>query len=131
MKKVFKFIASVLYGMLMSYLMWLLFYWLTPIVMSLSWGWFIAYLFIAGGSVSLFVGGITYFLAMPWMMLGAECKSAMYAPIPFLLFFGYFAIKLPWDFGDNWGILQWMLGLSLTITILITFISLLSIAFKK
>lgn len=124
------FIGSALYGILMSYLMWLLFYWLTPIVMSLSWGWFVVYLFVAGGFVSLLIANVTYLLSVPWGYLVQKSKLARYAPIPFLLFFGYSAIKLPWSFGSNWGALQWMLGLSLTVIILISFISLLSLAFK-
>lgn len=130
MKSFFKFIGSVLYGVVMSYLMWLLFYWLTPIIMSLSWGWAIIYFLIAGGAVTAFVCSITSFVALPWVLLGAKCKPARYAPIPFLLFFGFSSVRLPWLFGDNYGILQWILWASLTITILLTFGALLGMAFN-
>lgn len=50
--KILKFAGAFLYGALMAYLMWLLFYWITPIAMLMGWGWFIVYLFVAGGFIS-------------------------------------------------------------------------------
>jgi hypothetical protein len=47
-----KFIKSLLFiivGIIVCYLCWLLFYWLTPIVFRISWFWLIVILAIAGG----------------------------------------------------------------------------------
>lgn len=128
--KVLKFVGALLYGAVMYYLLWLFFYWLTPYVMSMSWGWFIAYLFIAGGAMSAFVASVAYLIGMPLVLLCRKCKAARYAPIVFGIFFGFFSVRLPWAFNMEYGVLQWILGISFTIIILIAFISLLAVPFK-
>ena len=72
--KILKFFGSFLYGAIMYYLLWLLFYWLTPYVMSMSWGWFIAYMFIAGGFVSCFIAQIAYWIAIPLREFGISLE---------------------------------------------------------
>lgn len=67
--KILKFAGAFLYGALMAYLMWLLFYWITPIAMLMGWGWFIVYLFVAGGFISMLVGSISYLLVIPIVRL--------------------------------------------------------------
>lgn len=128
---IFKFIGSLVYGAVMYYLLWLLFYWITPYVMSMSWGLFIVYLFVAGGALTMFVASVASIIGMPLVLLCRKCKVAKYAPIIFGLFFGYSAVKLPWILSMEYGVLQWILGISLTITIVITFISLMAVPFNS
>lgn len=128
--KILKFFGSLLYGAIMYYLLWLLFYWLTPYVMSMSWGWFIAYMFIAGGFVSCFIAQIAYWIAIPLIFLCINCKPAKYAQIVPAILFGISSVKLPWILNMDYGILQWILGISLTIIVLIAFISLIVAPFK-
>lgn len=47
MKKIFKCLGPLLYITIVGYLLWLLFYWITPYIMG--WGW---YIFLAGGIIS-------------------------------------------------------------------------------
>lgn len=129
--KILKFAGAFLYGALMAYLMWLLFYWITPIAMLIGWGWFIVYLFVAGGFISMLVGSISYLLVIPIVKLSQGCKAAAYAPIPFLLFFGYSSVRLPWSLNMDYGVFQWVIGISLSITIVVAFISLIVAPIKN
>lgn len=130
MMKLLKVLGSLLYSAIMYYLLWLLFYWITPYIMMMSWGWFIAYLFIAGGFISAFVASIAYIIGIPLVFLSKDCKLAKYPPILFGLIFGYSSIVLPWQLNMDYGVLQWILGILTTIIILIAFISLILIPFK-
>lgn len=127
---ILKFLGALLYSVVVYYVMWLFFNWLTPYVMSISWGWFIVYLLIAGGAVSMFVASIASLIVIPLVLLSRECKAAKYAPVVFGLFFGFSSVRLPWLLDIEYGILQWILGVSFTSIILITFISLLVVPFK-
>lgn len=128
--KVLKFLGALLYGAIMYYLLWLFFYWLTPYVMGMSWGWFIAYLVIGVVAMIMFVSGVTSLIGFPMIPLCRKCAAAKYAPIIFGLLFGYSSVRLPWTLDMEYGVLQWILGISFTITILIAFISLMVVPFK-
>lgn len=128
--KILNFIGSFLYSILMYYIVWLFFYWITPYVMFMGWALFIVYLLFAGGALSLFVASLSTLLAKPLVTLCIKCKYSKYAPIIWALFFGYSSVKLPWGFKMDYSVLQWILGISLTIIILITFIALLVVPFK-
>ena len=128
--KLLKFIGALLYGAIIYYLLWLLFNWMTPYVMNISWGWFIAYILIAGGLVSILVGQVVTWLAIPMVFLVKGCKAAKYPQILFGLFFGYSSLKLIWALYADYGLLQWILAISLTIIILISYISLMVVPFN-
>lgn len=130
MLKVLKFFGALLYGAVMYYLLWLFFHWLTPYVMCINWGLFIIYLFLAGGAISMFVASISYLMSIPLVFLCKNCKAARYAPIIFGLFGGFFSVRLPWLINMEYGVLQWILGISFTIIILIAFIALILVPFK-
>lgn len=121
--KFLKVIGALFYGVIMYYLLWLLFYWIVPIVMSMGWGWFILYILIAGGAISAFVSSISNLLIMPLILLSRDSNVVKYISAVVGLFFGYSAIKLPWSIDGQYDIIHWIWGISLTITILIIFIT--------
>ena len=128
--KILNFTAAFLYSIIMYYVVWLIFYWIIPHLMFISWGWFIAYIMVAGGAVSMFVAVLSTLLARPLVFLCKKSSASRYAPIIWALFFGYSSIKLPWRFDFDYSVLQWIIGVSLTIIIFVTFASLLYVPFK-
>ena len=130
MKKLLKILGSLLYGAVMYYLLWLLIYWITPYIMAMNWGWFIAYTLIAGGAITVFVGAVASLQGTPLMLMSNNCKLAKFLPIPFGLLFGYSAVKLPWIIEMDYGFLQWILAIMTTIIVLISFVSLLIAPFN-
>lgn len=129
--KVLSFIGALIYSFLMYYLIWLFFYWITPYLMFISWGLFIVYLIFAGGFLSMLVASISALISTPLVVLCRKNGYIKYAPIIWGVLFGYSSLKLPWTFNMDYSVLQWIIATSLTIIILITFISLLTIPFKK
>ena len=53
MKKIFQCLGTVAYSTIVGYLLWLLFYWITPYIMSVGWLLFFLYIFLAGGLIEL------------------------------------------------------------------------------
>ena len=78
----------------------------------------------------MLVAQITTWLVIPLFFLIKGCKTAKYLPIPFGLFFGYSSLKLTWALSADFGLLQCLLAISLTILILISYISLIVAPFK-
>lgn len=128
--KALKTIGSLIYGAVMYYILWLLFYWITPYIMSVSWMGFLIYLFVAGGAISMFVGSVANIIGIPLIFLCKNCNASKYAPILFGLIFGYSSIRLPWTLDMEYGILQIILAILTSITILISFVSLMYVPFK-
>lgn len=127
--KVLKFLGSIVYGAIVYYLIWLFFYWITPYMMGLSWLGYAAYM--AGGifvliSMASTLGILTH---APLMWLIKGCKPAKYPPMIFAAFFGFSSVKLPWSLDMEYGFLQWVLAISLTLFILLTFAGLIKITF--
>lgn len=128
--KILKIFGSLLYGTVMYYLLWLLFYWLTPYVMGLSWALLILYVIFAGGFLTLFITQISCWIGFPLVLICNSYKLAKYGQIIPGILSGISSIRLPWMLDMDYGILQWILGISLTNIILVTFISLMTAPFK-
>lgn len=128
--KVVKILGSLLYGSIMYYLLWLLFCWITPFVMGIGWVLFILYLIIAGGFLTLLIAQISSWIGIPLVLICNNCKPAKYVQLIPGILFGIYSVRLPWVQDMDYGILQWIIGIFLTITILITFISILTVSFK-
>lgn len=128
--KILKFVGFLIYGIVLYYLLWLFFDWITPYVMNVGWILFILYLIFAGGTVSLLIGQLGYTLSIPMLFFTKGCKASKYPPILFGLYFGYQSVICPWEGYTNFGILQWLLAISLTIQILILFIGLMVMPFN-
>lgn len=127
--KVLKFLGSIVYGAIVYYLFWLFFYWVTPYIMGLGWLGFIVYL-IVGSIVLISLASIlAVALQIPMTLMVKGCDAAKYPPVLFALFFGYSSVKLPWTLDMEYGFLQCLLGITLTIFILLTFVGFAKITF--
>lgn len=130
MKKILQCAGTVVYSTVAGYLLWLLFYWMTPYVMGMGWLMLFAYIFIAAGLITAIALAANTALAFPMVFLMRDNKAARVINVfPFLLY-GFSAVRLPWGLDMEYGFLQYILGISLTITILISFGSLISLPFK-
>ena len=116
MKKLLCFIGSALYSVIISYLIWLLFTWITPFI--LSWGWLLAiiYWIFALGLISGLLTSISSFMSVPLIIMVLQCKASKYLSILPLLFFGYCAIVFPWKANFDYTILQYLIAFSISST---------------
>ena len=123
MKKILQCLGAIIASTMCSYLMWLLFYWLTPCIMGVGWFLFLLYVFIAGGLLTSLVGSISTLLAVPMSFLTSGNKVAKVINALPLLFFGYCSIRLPWGLDMEYGLLQYLIAISLSVTYLVAFVS--------
>ena len=122
MKKIFKCLGTLLYSTIVGYLLWLLFYWITPYIMGVGWLLFFLYIFLAGGIISCIAAFINRWLLVPMAFLVKNNIVANVINVCPLLFFGYSSVRLPWEFNMSYGVLQYIIGISLTIIILTSFV---------
>ena len=114
MKKFLQCLGIFAYSVIASYLLWLFFYWITPIVMGIGWIiFFICLIFTAGllTAAANFVSTILALLTIP--LTRDNIVAKILNAIPFLLL-GIDAVCMPWQLSIEYGFLQWVLGISLT-----------------
>lgn len=129
MKKILQCLGTTVYSTVAGYLLWLLFYWMTPYVMGVGWLLFLLYIFLAGGLLTGIIASVNNLLSYPMIFLMKNNIVAKIINILPLLFFGYSAVCLPWGLDMDYGVLQWLIGISLTITFLISFGSMIVMPF--
>ena len=130
MKKIFQCLGAAIYSTVAGYLLWLLFHWMTPYVMGVGWMLFFLYIFVAGGLITGIIASINNLLVVPMVFLMKNNIVAKIINVLPLLFFGYSSVRLPWGLDMNYGVLQYLIGISLTITFLISFGSMIVLPFK-
>lgn len=118
MKGLLKCVGSLAYSLVAGYLLWLLFYWLTPLVMGMSWGWFVVYLIIGSMLISFLYTTASSILMLPVVFLTRGNKAAKILSIPSYLFHGFSAARLPFSLDMDYGLLQWLLSISLVLAII-------------
>lgn len=65
---------------------------------------------------------INRYLLVPMAFLVKNNIVAKVINVCPLLFFGYSSVRLPWEFNMSYGVLQYIIGISLTIIILTSFV---------
>ena len=89
--------------------------------MGIGWFLFILYIFIIGGMFSIVIMNVAYWLSIPLAFLMYKNKVAkVINAIPFILL-GIDAVLLPWRLDMDYGLLQYLIGISVSITYLIAF----------
>lgn len=130
MKKIFQCLGTAVASTVCGYLLWLLFYWLTPYIMGVGWFLFFVYLFFAGGLLTGIIGSLSTILAIPVAYLTSNNTVAKIINAIPLLVFGYCSVCLPWGLNMEYKLLQYIIAISLSATYLITFVSLLICPFS-
>ncbi|MBP3630590.1 MAG: hypothetical protein J6J23_03775 [Clostridia bacterium] len=130
MKKILQILGTLIYSVIASYLLWLLFLWAIPFVMDVGWAWLLLYLMFVGGFITVcltLMNSIVGIILIP--LTRNNIVSKIINIFPFV-FHGYSAIRVVWTLDMEYGFLQWILGVASTITIAISFISLILLPFS-
>lgn len=129
--KILKILLSIPCAALTGWLLYIFLAWICPIVMGISWLWFIVYLLLAGGFASVVLGMIATVLALPNSWLCFDNKIAKYIETLIFGYFGMRSVMLPWLTGVSaFSMLQWIIAISFTITVVITFVGLIGSLYK-
>lgn len=129
-RKILQCLGTVAYSTIAGYLLWLLFYWITPYIMGIGWLLFLLYIFLTGGLITGIVFSVNNLLIVPMVFLMKDNIVAKVINVLPLLYFGYSAVRLPWGLDMNYGVLQYLIGISLIITFLISFGCMIVVPFK-
>lgn len=130
MKKILQCIGTVIYSAVAGYLLWLFSYWLTPYIMGMGWWMYLLYLLLAGVVITGFIAAVNNLLLIPMVFLMKNNIAAKVINALPLLFFGYSAARLPWGLDMSYGFLQYLIGISLMITFIVSFGSMIVVPFR-
>ncbi len=109
-----KLVKSILYVLLSGvacYLGWLIFYFLTPFIMDLSWFWMVAIFLVLGGFIVPLIGFLPGLLALLINNLKSDTFVEKGFCILFVLFFTFSACRLAWVFDISYGFKQILFAL--------------------
>lgn len=118
---ILKFLGAALYGIISSYIIWLLFYLLTPWVMSFGWGGVIVSVLCGSILAGVFLSICT--LIFSPMLLMIDNTPSKIIPSIAMLFHGYSSVMLPWRLDMNYGTPKIILGITVTGVALVLFIT--------
>lgn len=124
MKKFFQCLGALIYGLIIGYLLWLVFYLITPYIMGIWW-----LLLIVGGFIAGFIANTNCILSIPVYFLTKGNMVAKIISIVPLLYWGYCSVLLPWGLDMEYGFLQYIVGIILTIMFLMSYIASIAIPF--
>lgn len=123
MKKLLFGLGSILYSIVSSYLLWLIFFFITPWAMSCGWLGVIVYTFIVSSILIGIVSGISQILMIPLLYLNFSntSKFVNYFCSFVLLVFGLSSIALPWRAVEFWNWPNIIMAVSLSYDALMLF----------
>lgn len=129
--KIIKIVGSIVISIIMSYILWIIYFYAIPFVMNIGWKMFILYIILFGGLITAIISHISAFLYYPLILVSKGCKIAKYASIPFIFYFVCLSpLKLPYSLNIDFSALQWILAISLNILSVTTFISIIIVLFN-
>lgn len=128
--KVLKFIGAVLYSLISAYIIWLVFFLLTPWLMNFGWIAVILYIIIAGGLIStmlkLFAAAVTDPL---FYLIDSSNLARIFAIVVFALV-GLYTLIIPWTLLGTYSFLSICIGISLTLTAFSIFTAILMTLYR-
>lgn len=119
--KILSFIGSALYAVIASYLIWLLFNWVTPWVMSFGWIGVIGSVLCGSLFIGLFLSVCTLLLSPLLALINNGISKII--PLAAFLFNGFSSAMLPWRLEVVFSLPKIILGLTLTCVVLVVFIT--------
>lgn len=119
--KILKFIGSAILGIVISYLLWLIFHFATPWVMSFGWIGVIVSIICASFITGIFAS-ICSWVLLPLMLMVDNFASKI-LPTVAMLFHGFSAARQVWGLDMEYTASKITLGIILTILVVAVFVS--------
>jgi hypothetical protein len=121
MKKLLQSVGALMYSTIIGGLLYLLFTVLVPWVMGFSVKGFLLYLFLGGSALFAITSPLMAVLAYPYKYLIKDNMAAkVVSAVPYIGF-GILSVVMPWSMEGQYGLLQWLLAISLTLMIVIAY----------
>lgn len=94
--KIIKSLLFIIASIVISYLVWLMFYFLTPEIMKLSWWWYLIIFIVAGSLLTPLIGFIPGLLSVPVSFLRSSYLLETIVVLLVLGFFIFDSCKTAW-----------------------------------
>lgn len=114
--KFFQFVGAVFYAVISAYLVWIVFYWVTPWLMGFGWIALILYWIFAFGLIAWTLKFISFLITYPLFMMVGNNKSAGVVASLVYLCVGGWTILLPWMQAGPYTLVRIIIGVSLSLT---------------
>lgn len=119
--KFLKFLGALLYAFVSSYLIWLLFYFLVPWLMSFGWIALIIYWILAGGLIAATLKFVSSMITVPLFVLVGGSRISGFIAALIYAFVGIVTVLLPWNLDIPYRLVTIIIGVSLSLTALSIF----------
>lgn len=123
------FLGTLIYGVLFSTIIYLLFHFLTPWLMSWGWVAVILYWIFALGFISSILSSVFAFISIPFMYMIPKCSVGRYTPIFFLIIAAYNSIVEPWQLDMDYTVVKYVIAFSISSTAFAAFLSTITMLF--
>lgn len=131
MKNALQCIGSIMYGTFYGVLMYLLFHWLTPMVMNMKLGLFLLVLLVGE---MLFVSILNFassLLTVPQLLITQNNKVAKVLGVLPIIISGVLSIVCVWTLNGDYKLAHWIIGISLTFTIFASYAGTIGVLLKE
>lgn len=124
MKKILCIGGSVLYSILLGYLIWLAMYYAVPYIVHLKWWSVLIYLLFGTLLIGIVVSAIGIIM-LPFFKMCKHTKIARVLAIFPLLFYGYSCVMLPWHLDCDFVLPQYISSIIYDIDIATIFLGII------
>lgn len=124
MKRILCFLGSAIYGVIVGYVLWLLFGLLSAWVINWKWWAIILYIIVGNGILFGIIQSLSALLVVPLVKMGEVARHSKWLPIISLLFFGYCSAAAPWHLHPT-GFRQVVICISVCISAIEVFVPLI------
>lgn len=131
MKNFLCFIGSIIFGLLLSYLIWLGFHYLIPWVICFKWIWLVVYWAVVSSIIVSFFTFLSGIIIMPLILMITKCAAAKWIPIVTMLIFTFFSVRDVWTLNVAYNFREVIAAISLTLTIISFYVSLIFTLFES
>lgn len=111
-----RFLGALIYSLVSSFVIWMLFNWLVPWLMSFGWLALIIYWILAGGLVGATFKYISAMITMPLFMMTAQSRLGAFAAGLVYCVAGAYTVLIPWLLPMNYRLVTVIIGVSLSLT---------------
>ena len=121
MKTLFSIIASALYSFAMCAVLWVIFHYATPWILSFGWFAVILYWIFIPGTLTVCLNSLTTFMLIPLHKLRAMSRYSGLIPMLMFMAFAIVIVVMPWQMIEEYTFLRVILALSIDGTVLALF----------
>lgn len=121
MKRIFSFVGALIYTSIVYYLLHFCMLFLTTRVMTIMNWWYLFFVAVLLGVAQMLLNALFGITTIPFIKFVEKCDIARYIPVLYGVGYGIYALIVIWSFEFEYGALQWILGILMTLFVLMIY----------